>query len=527
MSWLYSRALVAEYSEGGRLGGEPSALLSTNSTPPKYYYIGKIPGSWKPSRYGMMSEPLTADLGEDLLMLFQEASLARTSVAQARAQESAGADQDFGLKWRELSAKYDLAMHGWKTHRCLFPEGLPWSSVILPKWGTLQIMALLEHIMPGHLTREIDVGYLQGGDIDEWLEDEKKRTGYFLSIMRGKNREKAVFWSVGGFFKIYETEVLLEGVSGRVIGKADGTKCEIELKGETIPQAVLRNMFDREETTGASHGQGQEQQCEGEYSDFMRKLSQQGALENEQITTYKIMMNGELYQRDTPERLTKGSGAGYWPTATAKGVDGGSNSRAAAKARGMWPTPAARDYKGANSAAHIVDGKRSHMGQLPNAVAHGVSWPTPTVQDFKRCGPGNSSGRGGDNLRTAIKQWPTPLKSDSYPRRPTANWRGDDLSSEVWRENGDNLAPPCKLAPDWVEWVMGWPIGHTDIERDTVEFVPWSDGDPADTGHTPRTGSGIKNRAARLKAIGNGQVPQAMVLAWEILSQEVDEWQAQ
>ena len=35
-----------------------------------------------------------------------------------------------------------------------------------------------------------------------------------------------------------------------------------------------------------------------------------------------------------------------WPTPRTTGLDGGSNSRRAAKARGMWPTPVARDYKG-------------------------------------------------------------------------------------------------------------------------------------------------------------------------------------
>jgi len=96
--------------------------------------------------------------------------------------------------------------------------------------------------------------------------------------------------------------------------------------------------------------------------------------------------------------------------------------------------------------------------------------------------------------------------------------RGSDHYPGCWKYPGH--PDYGMLSPDWVEYLMGWPIGHTDIERDTVEFIPWSDGDPADTGHTPRTGNGIKHRAARLKAIGNGQVPQAMVLAWQILSEE-------
>src|SRR5690606_29052134 len=37
---------------------------------------------------------------------------------------------------------------------------------------------------------------------------------------------------------------------------------------------------------------------------------------------------------------------------------------------------------------------------------------------------------------------------------------------------------------------------------------------------TPRVANGIPNRADRLRCIGNGQVPQAMRLAWELLSHD-------
>jgi hypothetical protein len=63
---------------------------------------------------------------------------------------------------------------------------------------------------------------------------------------------------------------------------------------------------------------------------------------------------------------------------------------------------------------------------------------------------------------------------------------------------------------------MGWPIGWTDIERVATKYTDWSE-DPADIGEVPRVCTGTKHRAARLKAIGNGQCPQAMVLAWNIL----------
>jgi len=183
--------------------------------------------------------------------------------------------------------------------------------------------------------------------------------------------------------------------------------------------------------------------------------------------------------------------------------------------KATWPTPAARDYKGANSRAHCkVNGTgRKHMDQLPNAVAH--------------------------RFRPETK---------------------------------------CALNPTWVEWLMGWPIGWTSM--DGIEELDWRgwNTDPADvgsqqtwatpsankttksgeivnsdgtswdgvskphskttgkpiqtaltdqvamlaththtTGSIPRTAKAIKHRVGRLKAIGNGQVPQCAAMAWRML----------
>ncbi len=79
------------------------------------------------------------------------------------------------------------------------------------------------------------------------------------------------------------------------------------------------------------------------------------------------------------------------------------------------------------------------------------------------------------------------------------------------------------LNPDWVEWLMGWPMGWTDLEPIDMsawqaEEGSWWDVDPADDGAVPRTSTGRKDRVNRLKSIGNGQVPQAARLAWGLLS---------
>lgn len=63
-----------------------------------------------------------------------------------------------------------------------------------------------------------------------------------------------------------------------------------------------------------------------------------------------------------------------------------------------------------------------------------------------------------------------------------------------------------QLNPDWVEWLMGFPIGWTDIaaEPSPAELQPgWWDAEP----NIPRVAVGIKNRVDRLKALGNAVVP--------------------
>ena len=90
------------------------------------------------------------------------------------------------------------------------------------------------------------------------------------------------------------------------------------------------------------------------------------------------------------------------------------------------------------------------------------------------------------------------------------------------------------LNPDWVEWLMGWPIGWTSLDSINIDHKGWWrycmsveparywEQDPADIPvgekyHTPRLTTKKEYRADRLKACGNGQVPQQLLLAWKQL----------
>ena len=67
MSWLFSRALVEEYSAASSSDGAPSAPLSGTTAPQAYLPPDKMTGFSRRSRFGMTFAPLTADRGEALL----------------------------------------------------------------------------------------------------------------------------------------------------------------------------------------------------------------------------------------------------------------------------------------------------------------------------------------------------------------------------------------------------------------------------------------------------------------------------
>jgi len=158
MSWHYSRALVAAYSEEKCLDGAACAPSSTTDTPEAYSWQDKTTDVSRRSRSGMMSAPLTDDRGEAVLTWCLEDSLARTSLPPEREKESPESGRDSGPRWRALSVRFDPVSCGWKTARCLCEEDLDWSCLTLPKWGSLHDGELWERDTPELLTEETEFG---------------------------------------------------------------------------------------------------------------------------------------------------------------------------------------------------------------------------------------------------------------------------------------------------------------------------------------------------------------------------------
>jgi DNA (cytosine-5)-methyltransferase 1 len=174
----------------------------------------------------------------------------------------------------------------------------------------------------------------------------------------------------------------------------------------------------------------------------------------------------------------------------------------------LWPTPTARDHKGAagyknptrNLAdltylAQIRDGFREH----PTAPTPSGNWPTPTVSDIYADNLKSSQQSDGSmhsvSLAHAVQMWPTPTATVD-----TSNINGKFNSLTLWdavrmwptpthgklaggsgafqqiQDKYDNneitleekkamqAGNGGRLNPMWVEWLMGFPLGWTDLE---------------------------------------------------------------
>lgn len=116
-------------------------------------------------------------------------------------------------------------------------------------------------------------------------------------------------------------------------------------------------------------------------------------------------------------------------------------------------------------------------------------WPTPTV-----CGNHNRKGASptsGDGLVTAVRQWPTPTASqhnfsespESFfarrgilkAKKNNGNGAGTPLAVAVKAPQGVPVQYEGNLNPDWVEALMGFPPGWTDVGR-PLRTSPSKDG---------------------------------------------------
>ena len=133
-------------------------------------------------------------------------------------------------------------------------------------------------------------------------------------------------------------------------------------------------------------------------------------------------------------------------------------------ASGLWPTPVTPAGGGERT------GNRAGTGSLNYMARTGKLWPTPTGQDNAQVrGEGKTVGtKRGKTLGGAVRMWPTPAAHEArlgYQDR-TRGKKGSQksLTTEVIDDMGGRQATTGQLNPTWVEWLMGFPTGYTDLK---------------------------------------------------------------
>jgi hypothetical protein len=104
---------------------------------------------------------------------------------------------------------------------------------------------------------------------------------------------------------------------------------------------------------------------------------------------------------------------------------------------GSWPTPTTRDYKGARGKA-AQERKGNPLDTIPNVLAYGGT-QTPQV-------------------------YLTPQANEDAAGTPAGKMQKMLGNSEVVRGKTPEEWKKGTLNPPWVEWLMGWPIGWTDLK---------------------------------------------------------------
>lgn len=159
MSYIYSRALVAEYSVANCSDIDASALLNESHMHKPSWWHDKTMEPSRHSRFGMTYAPLTESLGADLLTWFVADSLAKTSALPETVPDWTAKGQGYGQKWLGLLGRYDPDTHSLKTAQLSLLEDSTECCVTLPRWGLMLDGELYPQQMLEPFTEESESGY--------------------------------------------------------------------------------------------------------------------------------------------------------------------------------------------------------------------------------------------------------------------------------------------------------------------------------------------------------------------------------
>ena len=450
------------------LDGAPSALLSLLPTRGASYLPDNGTECSPPSLVGTMCEHSTGSLGAESLMLSAEGFHAPTFPSQVKEQALKASTLDCGPKWPGSLARYNPGSRSWRTAQCSLLGGLAEYSATFPRWGMVRPMASLEHITREHRINATEYGY-SDQDCEAGQLPHQDNSAEIVCDMRMRDDQTAVcVWSLGGRATLYEAEILFTEMQGCRRGEGRGIKESISPPGEAYAKAAMRAMRIGEQVAGASYRQGCIEQHADELANALRELSQYVALERQE-GQWKLNIGWDLIPMEDPVLRIEGKGSGSWPTpkASEPGMSAKTSDRHWSKSTHLTMQVAIKEG--------LIDPSTGNM----KANTPSGNWPTPTCADAFTDKLKSDQQQEGSmhsvNLSQAVRMWPTPVSCMSKGSSPAALTRrdgssrvNDRLDHAVMESNGG------QLNPDWVEWLMNWPVGWTSMEPLSPDrFLAW------------------------------------------------------
>ena len=179
----------------------------------------------------------------------------------------------------------------------------------------------------------------------------------------------------------------------------------------------------------------------------------------------------------------------------------------------LWHTSDCSDRRSPKSKQQGVNNQVKAYWRTPQS--HNGAQGPKSKMFYEKC---LKTGQSAITLVDQVKNWPTPAARDSKgsnsAKHLSTGHHINQLANKVKLNKTEG-----QLNADWVELLMGLPIGWTDINVAKEDIESWQ-GWPAPINveqyayEPPRVIVGQKNRAKRLKALGNGCVPQQVYLVF-------------
>lgn len=179
----------------------------------------------------------------------------------------------------------------------------------------------------------------------------------------------------------------------------------------------------------------------------------------------------------------------------------------------LWHTSDCSDRRSPKSKQQGVNNQVKAYWRTPQS--HNGAQGPKSKMFYEKC---LKTGQSAITLVDQVKNWPKPAARDSKgsnsAKHLSTGHHINQLANKVKLNKTEG-----QLNADWVELLMGLPIGWTDIDVANEDIESWT-GWPAAINveqyayEPPRVIVGQKNRAKRLKALGNGCVPQQVYLVF-------------